>query len=138
MGHPPNRTTVYRLADITQLPRGAGEVMDIVRNMFWSEVVISLTFVILFIADLIVIFECWKHMCNQLNSVLPPEKRLTWYLPARHSVGDIVLKANLLAYSMEILQKHRQYFPSSRLRKIYSTALIAAIPVFVGIILTRH
>ena len=107
--------------------------MNLIRNMFWGENIVSLFLVICFIASVIVTFMSLKRICKELNLVLPPDRRVTVYPPFPRSLGQLIRRTNMLAYSLELLSQHREHFPASSLRKVYSIAVISTVPIIIGI-----
>jgi hypothetical protein len=106
--------------------------------MFLGESILGWLFVTCFIASVVVSFVSWKRICAQLNRVLPSDRKVTVYPPFPRSFRQAIWKTNMLAYSLELLDLHHKYYPSSSLRKIYSVALISAIPSVIGIMVNTR
>jgi hypothetical protein len=101
--------------------------------MFLGESIAAWLFVACLIAGLIVSFTSLKRVCEELNRVLPPDRKVTLYPPWPRSFGQAIWKTNLLAHSLVLLDQHRRRYPSSSLRKVYSIAALSMLPSVVGV-----
>jgi hypothetical protein len=101
--------------------------------MFLEESTSAWPLLACLVAGLIVSFVSLKRICEELNRVLPPGKKVTLYPPWPRSLGQAVWRTNLLAHSLVLLDQHRQHYPSSSLRKVYGIAALSMLPSVIGV-----
>lgn len=106
--------------------------MNLIRDMFWSETVASSSFAIFFLIAIVLSMGSLERICRQLNLLLPAGRKVTLHPPLPRSFGQLIGKTNLLSHSLELLEQHRKYYPSSFLRKSYGIALVTGVSSLIG------
>ena len=101
--------------------------------MFLGESIVGWMFVACFTAGMTVSFVSLKRICEELNRVLPPDRKVTVYPPWPRTLEQAIWRTNLLAHSLVLLDQHRQHYPSSSLCKVYGFAALGMLPSVVGV-----
>jgi hypothetical protein len=100
--------------------------------MFFGDSIIFWLFAACFLASIGTSLILLERIRQQLNRILPADKRMNVHTPLPRSVKDLVWRTNILAHSLDLLEQHREYYPSSLLRKAYCIAVFSTIPSFIG------
>src|SRR5262245_33497529 len=98
----------------------------------WGHNIVYWFFAMCFASSVGVSLVSLERIRKQLNLVLPPDRQMSLHPPMPHSFGELFWKTNLLVHSLEILDQHKNHYPSSSMRKTYGIALIVATLSFIG------
>lgn len=85
-----------------------------------------------FVGWLLVLLE---RLRKEIFSALPSDSPLN--LPSRlpRSIKQ-VWSRNIVFYSLDLLEQHRQYFPESSLPKLFGFVLAGTVLSFIGLLIT--
>jgi hypothetical protein len=104
--------------------------------MSWVGTIAYWAFGSCFVAGVGVILVSLNRLRKELNSALPVGEKVSLHPPLPHSFGQLILRTNLLAHSLELLEKHRKYYPSSSLPRILTVALLCTVLSFIGFVIS--
>jgi hypothetical protein len=76
----------------------------------------------------------WDRMRRELNRVLSPEQKLTWYPPLPHALGELVWGTNDLGHFLSVLDRYEKAYPSSSLPKHVAVGVVIWILCFMSLL----
>jgi hypothetical protein len=107
-------------------------------SMFLGDSLIFWFFAICFVVSLSAVLILWERIRKQLSRALPADRQASLHPPLQWSIKELLLKTNVLHHSLELLEQHRKYYPSSSLRKSFGIALFSIIPSFIGFVISAR
>jgi hypothetical protein len=107
--------------------------------MFSAQDIVSLLFGSCFAACTAWFALLLQRVCKEINSALPPsEPKATLYPPLPSTVGQVFWEATIFGHSLQLLERHRLYYPASPIPKKLGLALTALLMSFVATIFTAR
>jgi hypothetical protein len=94
-------------------------------------------FATLFITSVEGAFVLLKRIRNELNRVLPANKKAILDPPWPRSSKELLLGTKLWPYLFELLKQHREWYPTSSLRKAVIVAIVGTVAGFAGLFVAR-
>jgi hypothetical protein len=76
----------------------------------------------------------WDRMRRQLNRMLSPEQKLTWYPPLPHALGELFWGTNDLGHFLNVLDRYEKAYPSSSLPKHVAVGVVIWILCFMSLL----
>jgi hypothetical protein len=94
-------------------------------------------FATLFITSVEVALVLLKRIHNELNRVLPENRKPILDPPWPRSSKELLLGTKLWPYLFKLLEQHNNYYPTSSLPKVLIVALAGTAVGFAGLFVAR-
>jgi hypothetical protein len=105
--------------------------------MLFGDTIIFWIFSACFTASVAATVILLERIRKQLNRVLPAESQAGFHPALPRSIKEL-WRTNILSHSLDLVEQHRKYYPSSVLRKAFVIALLATFPSFIGLALSAR